>query len=205
MISKIIRYEQSADAQGVLLVADINDGFNFEAASDKLREMIPPDTRVEQIYRGRVDAPAAKKALLDALARGQKIVNYVGHGSADSWRGSLLSSAEARGLTNGELPVFVMMTCLNGYFHDVSLDSVAESLMKAERGGAVAVWASSGLTVLSAQAGMTRQAFTALFSGKEGETVTLGEITLRAKSAVYDSDVRRTWILFGDPTTRISR
>lgn len=44
------------------------------------------------------------------------------------------------------LPVFVMMTCLNGYFHDAALDSLAESLMKAEHGGAVAVWASTGMT-----------------------------------------------------------
>lgn len=205
MIAKIIGYERSAGSKGVLLVSDINDGFNFESASDRLREIVPPDTRVEQIYRGRIDPAAAKKALLDGLSRGQKIVNYAGHGSMDSWRGDLLSSAEARGLTNGELPLFVMMTCLNGYFHDVSLDSLAESLMKAERGGAVAVWASSGLTIPSSQSGMTRQAFTALFNGKDGESVTLGEITSRAKAAVYDSDVRRTWILFGDPTTRIKR
>jgi hypothetical protein len=189
----------------VLLVSDINDGFNFEAASDRLREIVPSDTRVEQIYRGRMDPAAAKKALFDGLSRGQKIVNYAGHGSLDSWRGNLLSSAEARGLTNRELPLFVMMTCLNGYFHDASADSLAESLMKAERGGAVAVWASSGLTIPSGQSGMTQQAFTEFFNGNDGETVTLGEITSRAKAAIHDSDVRRTWILFGDPTTRIKR
>ena len=205
MIEKIIGYEQSTGSKGVLLVSDINDGFNFEAASDRLREIVPSDTRVEQIYRGRMDPAAAKKALLDGLSRGQKIVNYAGHGSLDSWRGNLLSSAEARGLTNRELPLFVMMTCLNGYFHDASADSLAESLMKAERGGAVAVWASSGLTIPSGQSAMTQQAFTAFFNGSDGETVTLGEITSRAKAAVHDSDVRRTWILFGDPTTRIKR
>ncbi|MEK6301176.1 MAG: C25 family cysteine peptidase [Acidobacteriota bacterium] len=205
MISKIIGYERSTGSNGVLLVSDINDGFNFEAASDALREIVPPDTSVEQIYRGRMDDAVAKKALLSGLSRGQKVVNYAGHGSLDGWRGNLLSSAEARGLTNRELPLFVMMTCLNGYFHDVSQDSLAESLMKAERGGAIAVWASSGLTIPSAQSAMTRQAFTTLFNGSDGETLTLGEITSRAKAAVYDSDVRRTWILFGDPTTRIKR
>jgi len=98
-----------------------------------------------------------------------------------------------------------MMTCLNGYFQDVSLDSLAESLMKAERGGAVAVWASSGLTVPSGQSALDQQIFRSLFNGDDGETRTLGEITSRAKAAVYDLDVRRTWILFGDPTTRIRR
>ncbi len=45
------------------------------------------------------------------------------------------------------LSVFVMMTCLNGYFDDPALESLAESLLKAERGGAVAVWSSSGMTI----------------------------------------------------------
>ncbi|HYV06438.1 MAG TPA: C25 family cysteine peptidase, partial [Blastocatellia bacterium] len=73
------------------------------------------------------------------------------------------------------------------------------------RGGAIAVWASSGLTIPSAQSAMTKQAFETLFDAGDGQTVMLGEITSRAKAAVHDSDVRRTWILFGDPTTRIKR
>ena len=205
MISKIIGYERSTGGNAVLLVSDINDGFNFEAVSNRLREILPSDTRVEQINRESIDDSTAKKALLAGLSRGQKVVNYIGHGSLDSWRGNLLSSAEARGLTNSELPLFVMMTCLNGYFQDASLESLAESLMKAERGGAIAVWASSGLTIPSAQSAMTQRAFETLFDDGDGRTVMLGEVTSRAKDAVHDSDVRRTWILFGDPTTRIKR
>jgi hypothetical protein len=33
--------------------------------------------------------------------------------------------------------------------------------------------------------------------------LTLGEAVRRAKAATGDSDVRRTWILFGDPTTKL--
>jgi predicted extracellular nuclease len=206
MISKIMDYERAVGSGGVLLVSDSNDGFNFEASSDRLKKNIPTGTPVEQIYRGKTDGGSAKKALLDALSRGQKVVNYLGHGSVDMWRGNLLSSADALGLTNEQrLPLFVMMTCLNGYFQDVALDSLAESLMKAERGGAVAVWASSGLTVPSGQSALDQQVFKSLFNGDDGETLTLGEITSRAKGTVYDVDVRRTWILFGDPTTRIKR
>jgi hypothetical protein len=36
-----------------------------------------------------------------------------------------------------------------------------------------------------------------------GESLTLGEAVQRAKAATSDGDVRRTWILFGDPTTRL--
>ena len=46
--------------------------------------------------------------------------------------------------------VYLIMTCLNGYYHAPNLDSLAESLLKAP-GGAAAVWASSGFTVPTEQ------------------------------------------------------
>jgi hypothetical protein len=36
-----------------------------------------------------------------------------------------------------------------------------------------------------------------------GEGLTIGEATARAKAAVGDMDIRRTWILFGDPAARL--
>ena len=204
MITKIMNYEMRPASEGVLLASDSNDGFDFERANNQLRALVPPGIPVEQIDRGRVGTAAAKKALLDGLNRGQKIVNYFGHGSVDVWRSSLLTSAEARGLTNADrLPLFVVMTCLNGYFQDTGLDSLAESLMKAERGGAIAVWASSGMTLPGGQSQMSQQLYGLIFESSKSNRRSLGELILRAKSKISDSDVRRTWILFGDPTTQL--
>lgn len=44
------------------------------------------------------------------------------------------------------MPVYFLMDCLNGFFQDVYTESLAESLLPAPHGGAVGVWASSGLT-----------------------------------------------------------
>jgi hypothetical protein len=96
--------------------------------------------------------------------------------------------------------MFVMMTCLNGYFHDPAFDSLAESLMKAEHGGAVAVWASSGMTLPGAQATMNRELYRLVFSNP---ALALGEAVRRAKLATSESDVRRTWVFFGDPTMKL--
>jgi len=74
-------------------------------------------------------------------------------------------------------------------------------LMKAERGGAIAVWASSGMTLPVAQSRMNQQLYRLMFEPDSTQGKTLGDVTLRAKSSVSDRDVRRTWILFGDPTT----
>lgn len=153
MIAKIVGYEQSSPSEEVLLVADSNDGFDFEQASAELIGTIPTGLKVNQINRG-TDTAAAKSRLMDAVNRGQKLVNYAGHGSVTQWRGNLLVNEDAAQMKNTDrLSVFVMMTCLNGYFDDPALDSLAESLLKAERGGAVAVWSSSGMTLPGDQGG----------------------------------------------------
>jgi hypothetical protein len=93
-----------------------------------------------------------------------------------------------------------LMTCLNGYAHDAYIDSLAESLLKAENGGAMAVWASSGFTESEPQFGMSTQFYQQLFSTP---SMRLGDAIKVAKTATSDSDVRRTWVLLGDPSMRI--
>jgi hypothetical protein len=200
VVRKIVGYESSSPSGEMLLVCDRNDGFNFEQASLDLKPLVPANLRVNELYRTRLDDETAKRSLIETINRGQKVINYVGHGSVDVWRNALLDGAAAGELYNSDhLSLFVMMNCLNGYFQDVALDSLAESLLKARRGGAVAVWASSAITYPNEQALMNRELYRRLFNS----SLTLGEAAARAKAAVGDPDVRRSWILFGDPTTRI--
>ena len=94
-----------------------------------------------------------------------------------------------------------MMTCLNGYFHDSATESLGEALVKS-KGGAIAVWASTGMTVPTSQAIINEELLRMVLGGG-GRTLTLGEATMRAKASMVDMDVRRTWVLLGDPTTRL--
>jgi hypothetical protein len=200
MVARIVGYEQSSPAAELTLVADANDGYDFEAATAQLRGLVPGDIRVVEIDRGRMGSEA-KLALIEAINRGQKIVNYTGHGNVDQWRADLLTSADAALLANqNHLAVFVMMTCLNGYFDDPGLNSLAEALMKTGTGGAVAVWASSGMTMPDEQASMNREFYRQLFANRG---IALGDAIKRAKAATSDGDVRRTWILLGDPSMRL--
>ncbi len=201
MINKIVSYDSAPRSESVLLVADRNDGFNFETADTLLRSLIPADLKVEEIDRGSVDDATAKSQLLAAINRGQKIVNYTGHGSADSWRAQMLTNDDAAALTNTNLSVFITMTCLNGYYQDPALDGLAESLMKARRGGAVEGWGSSGMTGPGNELVLNEQMYRSVFDANA--SLTIGEATLRAKAAVNDEDIRRTWILFGDPSMRL--
>jgi hypothetical protein len=202
VVAKIVRYDQSIPSQEMLLVSDSDDVYDFEGASSQLRSLIPSSLRVERIDRGKDGDSIARTRLLNALFRGQKIVNYVGHGSIDQWKSNLLTGADIADLRGeGSLPVFVMMTCLNGYFQEASLDSLAETLVKAPK-GAIAVWASSGMTSPDVQSPANQELYRSLFD-KSNPSIMLGDAVVRAKSIAGNLDVRRTWILFGDPTMRV--
>ena len=203
IVTKIIGYDKVGRPEGALLVADDNsDGSDYGVASRELGSTLPAGVKVDQIDRGGDDAAEVKSRLIAAINRGPQVVNYIGHANVTNWRGGLLNSDDVGSLSNRNgLSLFVMMTCLNGYFHDAQLDSLAESLLKTENGGAVAVWASSGMTVSSDQALMDLEMFKRLFD--QNNSLTLGEAVSRAKAATLNSDVRRTWVLLGDPTTRL--
>jgi hypothetical protein len=203
MISKIVSYDAAARPRDILLASDVNDGLDFQSEREQVRSLAPGDVSVQIIDRGQLGAEAARSQMLDSLTRGPWVVSYFGHGSVDLWRGNLFTSADAREMSNsGNLPVFFAITCLNGYFQDPTLDSLAESLMKSERGGAVAVWTSSGMCDAYPQAMLDQEMFR-LILAPDGGSLMLGEAALKAKSSVADDDVRRTYILFGDPTTRL--
>ena len=182
-----------------LLIADVVDDYDFEGTCNRIENLLPHYMTVSKIFRGQ--NPSAKSDLLASLNQGQLLVEYFGHGSVGTWGGGLFSCPDASNLTNFPyLPFFVSMTCLNGYFQDVQIDSLAEALLKAEQGGAVAVWTSSGLTEPAGQDAMNGALILLLFNG---QGLTLGEVTVGAKEGTSDPDIRKTWILFGDPTMRI--
>lgn len=201
MVTKLVSYDAAAGTNNVLLVADRNSNFDFEAADTQLRSLIPASLTVTDIRRGQVGDATARTQLLAALNQGSKVVNYYGHGSTTVWTDApILSASDAAGLTNqNHLSLIVSMTCLNGYFHAPSIESLGESLLKAQ-GGAIAVWASSGLTDAQAQTVMSRDAISRLLNGSN---LTIGEIVALAKASVTNLDVRRTWILLGDPATKL--
>jgi len=98
------------------------------------------------------------------------------------------------------LPFVVVMDCLNGFFADPSLLSLSEAFLQAPNGGAVASFASSGLTIPDGQHEMGLRMFQLLYSGA---SIPIGDASRQAKTATSDRDVRRTWILLGDPTLKI--
>ncbi|MFY9609928.1 MAG: C25 family cysteine peptidase [Blastocatellia bacterium] len=204
LIGKIVAYDNATE-DGVLLVSDSNEGIDFKAGTEQLRALVPDGVRVEEIVRGFQADGATKSRVLDSIRRGKRIVSYFGHGSVDTWRGAILTSSDMNEMAKANShSLYLLITCLNGYFQDPGLDSLAESLLKTERGGAAAVWASSGMCGADQQLVINLAMFRLIFDGGSStEPLTLGEAVSRAKAATGESDVRQTYLLLGDPSARL--
>lgn len=202
MVAKLLAYEQATPSNEVLMVSDIPDVFDFESTNDSLVQYLPTNSNVTFVKRTQMSDSEARNAILGRLNQGPRIVNYAGHGTVNQWRGNLFLSADATALQNNQsYPVFVMMNCLNGFYQDPVIEGLAESLLKAPQGGAVAAWASSALVFAEGQAQIDQEFFRLNFSGQM-PGITIGEAAMKAKLQTYDQDIRRTWILFGDPSMR---
>ncbi|HKM82250.1 MAG TPA: C25 family cysteine peptidase [Candidatus Acidoferrum sp.] len=206
VVSKIIGYESGSSAGSwnsqALLIADQNIDSNFTAAATSAAAALPATLQVSEIFADSLDTATARSQILAALDDGALLVDYNGHGAEQQWSfADLFDTTGAAALTNGgRLPVYLLMDCLNGFFQDVYAESLAESLLLAPNGGAVAVWASSGFTQQAPQSTLN-QAFLHLFAANPNQS--LGRLVLQAKTGTTDNDVRRTWILFGDPAMKI--
>ena len=206
VVSKIVNYEKGIGAgtwnQQALIIADQNIDDDFTTAANFASASLPSSLGVTQILANGLDPNVARQQILAALNNGALLVNYSGHGSVEQWSfADFLNDSSASALSNGNrLPVYLLMDCLNGFFHDVYSTSLAESLLLANDGGAVAVWASSGFTYEPPQAAMDQALLHIL---KDNPKISLGRAVLEAKSGVTDQDVRRTWIFFGDPAMHL--
>lgn len=206
MVNKLFNYEDAVNRntaqRGAVMISDSANNFDFAERSAQVSAQLPPEMELEFINRNDGDVNSVRERIRTALNTGPAVVNYLGHGSTTSWtNASLLTGADAMNLQNeSRLSLVVMMSCLNGSFGETGFDSIAESLIKSRNGGAVAVWASSGLSSPDKQELLNQFFYQSLFSN---QNVMFGNAVREAKLSIEDKTMRRTWIFFGDPTMRL--
>ncbi len=205
---KISTYEgQSTNGpwtSNALFVADKDDTESFTQDSQTVKAQLPAGMQVTDLFVDNVGTAAARGNIVDSINSGQVLVNYLGHGSEEQWAGPYIFRDDSvNSLTNGsQLPVFLIMDCLNGFFQDVYAQPLGVSLMLAPNGGGVAVLASSGLNQPTPQTNLDALVVQNAF-GANG--MPLGDAIVKAKSNIADPDVRRTFVLFGDPAMKVKQ
>jgi uncharacterized repeat protein (TIGR01451 family) len=186
-------------ATAVEVAIDRPNGVPFDKGADQMVAPIPATYTVDRISFATSAAPNTD--VVNAFNRGSLLTSYIGHGSNEVWSNFVFTSADAAALTNGDkLPFVVTLNCLNGAFIDPYVESVAEALLKNAAGGAFGAWSSSALTSSNQQVLAATELNKQLFGAT---AMSLGDAVIKAKAATNDKDVRRTWILFGDPTLKL--
>ena len=208
VVEKIVAYEGKSTngswTSQALMVADKDDTESFTQDSQTVEAQLPATMVPTDIFAGTMGTTAAQQDIINGINSGQLLVNYLGHGAEEQWSGSGIFDTNAvSSLTNSsELPVFLIMDCLNGFFQDVYAQPLGVTLLLAPNGGAVAVLASSGLNQPAPQ---TQLDMLVVEKALRTRRLTMGEAILKAKSEISDPDVRKTYILFGDPAMRIKQ
>ncbi|HTZ49047.1 MAG TPA: C25 family cysteine peptidase [Verrucomicrobiae bacterium] len=206
LVSKIVGYEQGEYAGSwntqAVLIADQNVDANFTSAAASAAATLPSSLLIYQILADGADPGTVHSQIVTALNNGALLVDYNGHGAEQQWSFvDLFDNNDVAALSNGgRLPVYLLIDCLNGLFQDVYAESLSKALILAPNGGGVAVWASSGFTNEPPQASMDLALLQQMAASPNDS---LGLMILRAKKVTTDNDVRRTWILFGDPSMRL--
>lgn len=149
---KIRAYETApADywTRTALMLADNPDaGGAFTVDSDAVAAIFPAGYDAVPLYLSQWGLNTTRTLLFDGLDEGAVLLNYMGHASpfqlADE---GLLTMADAGDLnTAPRLPVFAAFTCLAGMFEASGVRVIGEGMLLQPDGGAVAVWAPTGLS-----------------------------------------------------------
>lgn len=204
-LAKVQAFEQPSMQdlnRGAIFAYDVTTvgGYDFQAMSVILRDSLPVGTPNVMIGRGDANS---QTTLINEINNGRYVVNYSGHGTATTWATlDFFGTPTVASLTNANTQsIFTMLTCLNGYFINPYADSLAESLLKAQNGGSVAAWASTGKTTPDIQLAMGTRFYTQL---GVGNLTRLGDLVRDAKSVIPGGrDVRFSWALFGDPMLKV--
>jgi len=212
VVDKLIAYESASAGdwqRQVLMVADNPDpGGQFDWESDLSAALVPSTYRSTRLYLGTLSLADLRRQLLAGLGSGAFLVSYIGHGGLDRLAAEpILANDDAANLNNGDrLPVVAAMACIIGRFEVPGFTAFAETLIDNPHGGAVAVWAPSGVDYNAQSGTLDRALFAQLFKEK---ATTLGDVVRGAAAGFLaaggSGNTLLTYNLFGDPATRLRR
>lgn len=202
-VNKIIAYEDRTPTTpySVLMVADEPIGYDFVGSLQRIAQRIPSGTNLSYITRGTRTVEETRTDIMNSITAGKNFVTYSGHGSLGIWSSSqIFRTQDVLALNNTpKLPIFIVLNCLNGNFVTPTSQSLAEAAMRNPNGGSVAFWASSASTTPDHQEVLGGIYYANMFT----PNMALGQAIKNAKLSVFEVDVRRSWILFGDPTLKL--
>jgi len=233
LVARIVGYETAPTGGAwrgrmLYLADDADSSGDFAAQAEASIALQPPVMQIDRVFFGNgagqiPTAAAARAAALARFGNGAAVVAYFGHAHQQQWAVTELSAPEnwllhrsdVLQLTNSDrLPVVLSLTCLSSAFQWPSYVgmTIDEALLLSEKGGAVAVWGSTGLGVSYGHDKLQEGFFRTLWSSSAGNdierAVPLGALTAAGFRELFTGSVccqetLLTYALLGDPLTRL--
>ena len=212
-VQKVIAYETGGAgpwAKQALLVADAPDAAgDYVAGSDQLAALVPAGVQVDKDYlpvgadQSQIDA--ARAQLIGAFDNGRVLVNYIGHGGLDrlATPGLLTTDDVAQLVGGARSPILTALTCNIAHFAYPGYRFLGEDLIVQPGGGAMAVFAPTGLSYDGPAVQLGQHLVPALLAAPG---TVLGDAILRGikgYAATGDLTLLPAYNLLGDPALAV--
>lgn len=223
MVDKVIRYMENHTGNWknkVCFVADDgNSGDKYDvihqADAERLAKKIEgtrPETIIYKLYfdaykksyeNGIEGYPTVKAGIKKYLKEGLSLINYVGHGSTESWsENRVLVKNDIIQFNYPVLPLWITATCDFCRFDDITASSGEEVFLNPKSGG-IALITTSRVAYTGTNYQINNAVINLIYnkSLKRGET--LGDIMCQAKSSMDYSINKVGFCLIGDPALKL--
>ncbi len=233
IVDKIIAYEQQQPSgdwrRKIISVADdeiSNSGdFIFKKSLDEiakdhtrlgyetveifLEDIIDEWEAQPEKYAQRLPKHIAKARIIEALNEGAVLAQYAGHGGRVVWAHEDIfdNSAIDRVDETPKIPFMLVLSCYNGYFDKPGEPSMAEKLLRKEKGGIIGMLSATRLTYASGNDALNRIIFDMLFKRNIRQLGPLSfdsKVELLITEGTGQIDVMMEYTLFGDPALQIA-
>lgn len=151
-VQKVAAYEAEPvgpwSGRAIMMSDDPEGGASFRNESEHISAALPVGVTAEPLSLATTPLTTARSTLFSALAQGIGFVSYVGHGGLDrlASEGLLLSTDIPTLPSSTRVPIVAAMTCTINRFEIPGFTPLGAQLTNRAAGGALAVFAPTGLS-----------------------------------------------------------
>ena len=151
----------------------------------------------------------AKDKIIEALGEGAVLAQYAGHGGRTVWAHEIIfdNLHVDQVEETDKVPFMLVLSCYNGYFDQPGEPSMAEKLLRKERGGIIGMLSATRLTYGSGNDALNRIIFDMVFKRNVRQLGPLSfdsKVELLMTEGTGQIDVMMEYTLFGDPALQIA-
>ncbi len=224
VIDKIINYDTNPNTLGdwrvrLAFVGDDEDGSIHSEQADDVSNNVENEHRVFNHDKILFDAflqestpggqryPDATNAINQNMFKGILALNYLGHGGGGGWaQERVLRTQHIVDWDNfDKLPLIVTATCSFTGYDEPNYVTAGEMSFLNAKGGGIGLFTTVRAVYSSQNKQLTDAVFRNIFDRQpNGETYTIGDISLLAKNDIGDSENKRKFALIGDPAQKLA-